>query len=173
MDSNEKQEKPLENEVNKVKPLDEEQGKCLENKLKELHNNVRHITQLGMNWFAFFVTINYLTMGWLAKGSGNESINSRFPVWIIASVFIVQNLLGIVGLIWVLIAANAMKSEVNRLENEKLLSNENNDSQKEKSNCESIPASLYIGIGVTLMLVLISLIAAWVIILCVTALNNS
>jgi hypothetical protein len=130
------------------------------NKIKELQNNVRHITQLGMNWFAFFVTVNYLTMGWLAKppSSGGESIDRRI-IWRLAGVFIVQNVLGIVGLIWVLVAATAMKGEVSRLE--KLPSNENNDSLKEKPKCESIPAALYIGIGISLMVVLALLIWAW------------
>jgi hypothetical protein len=142
----------------------DKQSELIVNKIKELHNNVRHITQLGMNWFAFFVTVNYLTMGWLAKppSSGVESINSHI-IRVLAGVFIVQNLLGIVGLIWVLRAAIAMKGEVNRLE--KPPSEENADQQKEKPKCESIPASLYVGIGVFLMLVLGSLAWAWAVIL--------
>jgi hypothetical protein len=99
------------------------------NKVKELHSNVRHITQLAMNWFAFLVTTNYLTMGWLAKmptsatpiaePSINSSINLNIDPHIIqtvASVFIVQNLLGIFGLICVLMAAAAMRTHVNTLE---------------------------------------------------------
>ena len=127
-----------------------------DNRVKELHTNVRHITQLAMNWFAFFVTVNYLTMGWLAKSpsSGGENINPNI-IKLLASVFIVQNLLGIFGLTWVLRAAATMKGEVSKYENP----------QKEKRINESIPINLYVGIGVFLMFVLGSLILAWAIIL--------
>jgi hypothetical protein len=79
----------------------------LENKVKELHSNVRHITQLGMTWFAFFVTTNYLTIGWFAKfpssvGSASTSCDSEdislFIIGTVAFVFILQNVLGIVGI---------------------------------------------------------------------------
>jgi hypothetical protein len=86
----------------------------LENKFKELHSNVRHITQLAMNWFAFFVTVNYVTMGWLAKAPDNSNPNSRI-VPIVAGVFIVQNVLGVFGLAGVLLTAWKMKKQVRGL----------------------------------------------------------
>jgi hypothetical protein len=154
------------------------------NKVKELHLNVRHITQLGMNWFAFFVTVNYLTMGWLAKGPDGQKVNLSL-IWIVAIVFIVQNLVGIFGLAWVLIAAMAMKRQVDTFEK-----SAKNDSQKSipkelykhlrhprsslhNSEKESIPAQLYTWIGVFLMLVLISLIVAWTYIGGLTPFNSS
>jgi hypothetical protein len=88
------------------------------NKVKELHSNVRHITQLAMTWFAFLVTTNYLTIGWLAKGSSDGSkivVPDIVPT--IARVFIVQNGLGMFGLAWVLMATWAMEKQVNTLEN--------------------------------------------------------
>lgn len=68
---------------------------------------MRHITQLGMTWFAFFVTTNYLTIGWFAKfpssvGSASTSSDSEdislFIIGTVAFVFILQNVLGIVGI---------------------------------------------------------------------------
>jgi hypothetical protein len=62
----------------------------LENKVKEIHNNIRHITQLAVSWFVFFVTINYATMGWLAVGS--TPIKPGI-IGVIAGAFIVQNII--------------------------------------------------------------------------------
>ncbi len=152
----------------------------LTNKVKELHSNVRHITQLAMSWFAFFVTVNYVAMSWLSKGTSKEGVD---PIIIrtIAFVFIVQNVFGVFGLAWVLVAANALKKQISKFEN--LASNAGDDSQEEtkyenilvrffkrlksfrlsgKWKSESIPNHLYIGIGTFLMLVLISLIWAWI-----------
>jgi hypothetical protein len=136
------------------------QSELIVNKVKELHTNVRHITQLGMNWFAFFVTVNYVTMSWLAKGPSNETQIDSAIVWRIAFVFIVQNFLGILGLTWVLVAARAMKVQVSKFENSN--SYADNEPQAEGLKSESIPIALYIAIGVFLILVLISLIWAWI-----------
>lgn len=129
----------------------------LENgKLKELHNNIRHITQLGMSWFAFFATSNYLTMGWLARPSGasNENITqiTQDFIWIVPRVFVLQNILGIAGLCWVLKTVRSMKNQVNILDPKR---------NEEAPTCESIPHSLYNGIGIFLIAVLISFTWAW------------
>ncbi|MBC8029569.1 MAG: hypothetical protein H7Z16_05605 [Pyrinomonadaceae bacterium] len=49
-----------------------------QDRIKELHVNIRHITHLGMSWFAFFVTTNYLTMGWLAREPRSGIIPKTF-----------------------------------------------------------------------------------------------
>jgi len=130
---------------------DNETTVSLENKFEELHNNVRHITQLAMNWFAFFVTVNYVTMGWFAKSSANESTNPHI-VPIVAGVFIVQNVLGVFGIAGVLLSAKTMTKQVNDLE-------------KPHSD-KSIPMWLYYFIGGFLIIVLGSLIYAWASIIC-------
>jgi hypothetical protein len=144
----------------------------LENKVKELHTNVRHITQLGMTWFAFFVTVNYVTMGWLAKGpsSGSESINPLI-IYTVAVVFILQNGLGIVGLCKVRKTAKAGATQVKTYENW-LLNACESYSDKPHNDCDitvlersSIPTKLYAGITLFLMIVLASLIVAWVFII--------
>ncbi len=134
-----------------------------ENKIKELHSNIRHITQLAMNWFAFFVTVNYVTMGWLAKGPGDGGANPHV-VSIVARVFIVQNVLGAFGLAAVLVSAFFMKRQINRLEN--LATREANAAdkdapQKTETKDGSTPTVLYNIIGAFLIVVLISLIYAW------------
>jgi hypothetical protein len=144
----------------------------LENKVKELHGNVRHITQLGMTWFAFFVTINYLTIGWLAKGlsSGSESINLLI-ICTVAGVFILQNGLGVVGIWKVRNTSKAGAAQVSTYENwllstyENWLRGTNSESHIEVLKRASIPANLYTCIALSLMIVLASLIVAWGIIL--------
>jgi hypothetical protein len=151
-----------------------EQRKLLETKLKELHNNIRHITQLGMSWFAFFVTVNYLTMGWLAKATDHPS--DPLIIRIVAIVFITQDFLGIFGLAWVLMAAMAMKIQIDGLENPSEEESKPIPAMAfknyfkiscsfKKSKYESVPAALYTGIGVFLMWVLFSLTVAWAVIL--------
>lgn len=137
---------------------------AIANKIKELHSNVRHITQLAMNWFAFFVTVNYLTMGWLAKrpSSAAESIDPNI-IKVLALVFIVQNLLVTVGLFWVLIAAATMKRQVDEVESPR--PDENVGTQKGTPKSYSILLGLYRGIGASLMFVLLSLAGAWAMIL--------
>ena len=143
----------------------------LENKVKELHSNVRHITQLGMTWFAFFVTINYLTIGWLAKGpsSGSESIHPLI-IGTVAAVFILQNILGIIGILKVRDMAKAGAAQVSVYENwllsvyETWLREKDNMPHIKVLKCRSVPASLYSCIARSLVMVLGTLILAWVII---------
>lgn len=132
----------------------------LKDKIKELHDNVRHITQLGMAWFAFFVTINYLTIGWLAKApaSGRESVNS-YVVLIVACIFILQNVLGVVGICMVNRAAKALAEQVKTFEN--LLLNSDNEVNVEDLKATTIPNDLYNAIANSLVTVLSLLIPAW------------
>jgi hypothetical protein len=41
------------------------QSELNENRLKQVHEYIRHIAQLLIAWFTFFVTVNYAVMGWL------------------------------------------------------------------------------------------------------------
>lgn len=66
-----------------------------ERKLDELHEYVRHIFQMFVGWFTFFGTVNYATMGWLAKVDTGSSHNNKMII-AISLLFITQNLLGIV-----------------------------------------------------------------------------
>jgi len=138
--------------------LTKEQQDYLESKIKELQTNVRHITQLAMGWFAFFVTINYASMGWLAaKAPGGGSIDSRM-IWIIAVVFIVQNILGIFAICGVEKATRVKSKQVHMYE--KLIFDEGKPPRILKA--ESIPIKLYTTVERCLSVVLLSLALAWV-----------
>lgn len=69
---------------------------AVQNKIEELHQYVRHVFTLFVNWFIFFVTVNYATMGWLTKPDGNKGQDLGI-LYVVVALFISQNLLGIVA----------------------------------------------------------------------------
>jgi hypothetical protein len=77
--------------------MDKEQ---LERKFKELHEYVRHVFQLFIGWYTFFVTVNYASMGWLATSADAKPSLAKFA-WLIPVMFISQNALGIFACLYV------------------------------------------------------------------------
>jgi hypothetical protein len=151
MSADEKQQTQSENKMS-----DEKQQTHLENKIKEMHSNIRHITQLAMNWFVFFVTINYATMGWLAAGTVNLNPFLMLPI---AVVFIIQNWLGIVSLNVTECVITEMGNKVDRFEQSLI-----KEGQDLCIKCEakSIPIELYANLKKSMLWVLRSLVCAWV-----------
>ncbi|MEK6282038.1 MAG: hypothetical protein AABN95_16915 [Acidobacteriota bacterium] len=132
-------------------PYENEHQKPLEEKTKELHTNVRHITQLGMSWFAFLVTTNYLAMTWLKP-------NPPVIIWTIAIAFMIQNALGIVGIGMVHKTAASQSTLAHQYERELL---RKCDVQDEKDLPYQI-IDLYKWIARFLMIVLGVLSVAWI-----------
>ena len=56
---------------------------------RQAHEYARHTFGILVQWFTFFITINYAVMGWLAATK-----RPKFVV-LIATLFVIQNLLGI------------------------------------------------------------------------------
>jgi hypothetical protein len=158
----------------------EELSLLVENKVKELQNNVRHTTQLAMNWFTFFVTINYASIGWLAaKVSGDRAIADRYLIFLIAVAFIVQNIVGILLINKVEKEMKKRSDELNKYEQsisdgveklkeveklkkyELLSSNEANGLGLIIPAVKSIPADLYKCVKLGMIVVLVSLVLAW------------
>ncbi len=130
----------------------------LENKIKEMHNNIRQGALLAMNWYVFFVTINYASMGWLATVDNASS--TKYIVVLIALAFIVQNILGIFAL-------RKTEKEVKKMGNQ-VACYENQLIYKGGKLCieieaKSIPIELYNFLMKCMSLVLGSLITAWAI----------
>jgi hypothetical protein len=67
----------------------------LDTKIKEMHVYTRVSMQLLVAWFTFFCTINFATLGWLAKPEKDAVIDIRVQRTL-AFIFIAQNILGIV-----------------------------------------------------------------------------
>lgn len=65
--------------------------------IDEIHSYVRHTLQLWMHWFVFFLTVNYLAMGWFAGEWASKCLENRRPLIYVAVLFVCQNTLGIVA----------------------------------------------------------------------------
>jgi len=59
----------------------------------EMHNHARHIITTLVYWFAFFVTVNFGTMGWLAAAGKAQLIHSFLIA--LSTLLAFQNALGI------------------------------------------------------------------------------
>jgi hypothetical protein len=66
----------------------------LRNLIEELHKHMRHDMLLWVQWFTFFVSINYLAFGWFA-GSDANKLPSQHALWIASCLFISQCGLGV------------------------------------------------------------------------------
>ncbi len=67
----------------------------LQEKLKAVHGAFASPFGLVVQWFIFFATVNYATMGWLAKPSGTPPATGGL-IWLVALVFVTQNVLAII-----------------------------------------------------------------------------
>ncbi len=67
----------------------------LERQINETHQYIRHTFQILVTWFTVFISINYASMGWLAK----DETHTRGLLIIIAIMFITQNALGISAIV--------------------------------------------------------------------------
>jgi len=64
--------------------------------IDELHQYVRNNMALWVQWFTFFITVNYVGIGWFAKDIAESGrLPHPVPVIYISIIFIVQCTLGI------------------------------------------------------------------------------
>jgi len=126
-----------------------------ERKLRELHDYVRHVFQLTVVWFTFFATVNYATMGWLAKSDATPG--NRGLLWLVSLLFITQNLLGMAACLVVRRYVLDRDAEVMELERKVGASAR---TERAPPLSSSVPAALYsktIGLmGFALGLILIT-----------------
>jgi hypothetical protein len=145
------------NNPDEVMELKDIEKSFLENKVKEVHNNIRHITQLAMNWFIFFVTVNYATMGWLAAGS---DISNKGTVAVIALAFIAQNGVGIYALY---MTGKVVMEMNNGVECYETFPISNNKLCIKIQIVKSVPIELLMILKRCMTFVLVVLILAWII----------
>ena len=62
--------------------------------IQELHTHMRHNMALWVQWFTFFVGVNYIAFGWFAASDKNK-MPTKSAVLIAACLFISQCALGI------------------------------------------------------------------------------
>jgi hypothetical protein len=80
----------------------ESQLQRIEETIREIHEYARHTMQLYIAFFTFFVAMNYATMGFLVKDAGSKPEATNL-IFLIARVFIYQNLLAVASSIVVAI----------------------------------------------------------------------
>ena len=69
--------------------------------VNELHSYSRHNMMLWVQWFTFFITVNYLALGWFAGEIAKGELKSARPLVYVSVLFILQGSLGVwVSLIW-------------------------------------------------------------------------
>ena len=62
---------------------------------QEAHAYLRHNMQIWVQWFSFFVTVNYVALGWFASDITHHKIEDRGPLIVVAIFFSFQCVLGI------------------------------------------------------------------------------
>lgn len=73
--------------------VQKEFNEIVQKTVREYHEHVRHIFGLFITWFTFFITVNYVGIGWFA--SADKASAKAPPVGLIALLFVIQCALGI------------------------------------------------------------------------------
>jgi len=69
----------------------------LEKRMGDSHEYSRHLMTNLVSWYTFFVTVNYVGMGWFAKQDKDSGSTQAGLVVVICAMFIVQNVLGMMA----------------------------------------------------------------------------
>jgi hypothetical protein len=86
-----------------MKPTNNETAGSLEPQklVDELHSYTRHNISIFVQWFTFFLTVNYLALGWFASSMAKGEISNKKPLIYVSILFAIQGILGTIGsLIW-------------------------------------------------------------------------
>jgi hypothetical protein len=74
----------------------------IDDQFREANNHIRHVSQLIITWYVFFISGNLVAVGWIATADSNKIISVslllRFSIYM---VFIIVNILGIMALVTV------------------------------------------------------------------------
>ncbi len=65
-------------------------NELLRMELAELNTFARHHFQLFLSWYTFFLTVNFVALGWFTNDLLTRTLKSSIPVVIIGSFFLVQ-----------------------------------------------------------------------------------
>lgn len=65
---------------------------------KEINLHVRHVAQLLVTWYAFFVTANLFSLGWFITADSTRTRIAKPILWVVVTLFLVVNVLGIAAL---------------------------------------------------------------------------
>jgi hypothetical protein len=65
-------------------------NELLRMELTELNTFTRHHFQLFLSWYTFFLTVNFVVIGWFTNDLLTGALKSSLPIIIIATFFLVQ-----------------------------------------------------------------------------------
>jgi hypothetical protein len=122
---------------------------------KQLHETCRHGLGLYIAWFTFFITVNFVALGWLAKAN-NDQHNLPFVIFVvvIAIAFIIFIALGVRSALTVKAHIQAAKTELNKMK----------QVAAEVDPEATLPAKLYVRNLHLMMAALIVLSLVWLIV---------
>ncbi len=75
----------------------EEKNELLRMELTELYSFVRHHFQLYFGWYTFFLTVNFVAIGWFTSVLLTGALKVSLPIIFLATFFVVQLILSYVA----------------------------------------------------------------------------
>src|SRR5689334_7314870 len=138
----------------------------VENSIKERHEYARHVFTNTITWFSFFVVLNYGAMSWLAgsdkKVKGDHDADA---VTVVASDFIAQNILGIIGLL--VVRRYFARSHRRLLEAQATLLEKKSihEDLSDLSDKTCLPLHLYSTVIALMIIALVPIVLAWAVLI--------
>lgn len=126
-----------------------------ERRLDEIHEYIRHLFQLLVGWFTFFVTVNYASLGWLAAANADGKNSLASFAWLVPVMFIIQNLLGLAACYYVWLALRDYDERVFNLE-KSIVHN-----RKAEDERTAVPMPLYSRVILLMALSLLTIASVW------------
>lgn len=129
-------------------------------KIGQLHDYTRSTIQLLIAWFTFFVAVNSATAGWLVTKPKDAALFNGPLIWIIAGVFTLQNVLGVIACLFIRTQVTKTKTHIEVLE-ANLLKIERGEEIQDTSLDAGIPSDLYSKVTWLLTASLLALALLW------------
>lgn len=126
--------------------------------IAELHEYIRHGFNLFFGWFTFFATVNYASMGWLAKPE-TEGARNQPLVYLVCVLFIAQNTLGVVAC--AVMRKYLISTNERVLKLERIVHTVDGTLHLRPSFETSVPIKAYIHVTLLVAISLIVIMGAW------------
>jgi hypothetical protein len=135
----------------------------IESCIRERHEYARHAFTSTINWFSFFVVLNYGAMSWLA-GSDKFKGDPRAMI-LVASGFIAQNILGIIACL--VVRRYFRRSNGRLLEAQAILLRRKSMTEdlSDLSGQTCLPLRLYSTVIVLMIIALVPILIAWAVLI--------
>jgi len=129
----------------------------IERVIGETHNYARQTFQSLITWFVIFATVNYATMGWLAKDV------SSFAKIGVSMLFLSQNVIGIAAVVVVSMWFRKLQHRIRTLEVVRDREDGLVSDDMRTMESETMPCRFYRSVCAMMAVALLILAAAWAI----------